>query len=98
MNYESIILEMLARIQTLESEYATIKTRLDEICAGKATPCEVTEKENAVASARNETEDKGKISTNDIGDIGERRSQCARAGQSLSHGVQRNAEMHERWG
>ena len=66
MNYESIILEMLARIQTLESEYATIKTRLDEICAGKAPPCEVTEKENAVASARNETEDKGKISTNDI--------------------------------
>ncbi len=66
MNYESIILEMLARIQTLESEYAEMKTRLDEICTGKATTCEVTEEENSVASDRNETENKGKVSTNVI--------------------------------
>lgn len=66
MNYESIILEMLARIQTLESEYTEMKTRLDEICTGKTTPCEVTEEENSVASDRNETENKGKVSTNDI--------------------------------
>lgn len=66
MNYESIILEMLARIQTLESEYTEMKTRLDEICTGRITPCEVPEKENTVASDCNVIEDKGKVSTSDI--------------------------------
>ena len=66
MNYESIILEMLARIQTLESEYTEMKTRLDEICMGRITPCEVPGKENTVASDCNVIEDKGKVSTSDI--------------------------------
>ena len=66
MNYESIILEMLARIQTLESEYTEMKTRLDAICTGRITPCEVPEKENTVASDCNVIEDKGKVSTSDI--------------------------------
>ena len=43
-----------------------MKTRLDEICMGKITPCEGSEKENAVASDCNEIKEKRKASTSDI--------------------------------